>query len=251
MTVKEKRAKIEEMVLGTMSRMDKTGINTDKYKKFFKSMNDEEFSKWVNKFLKNDNMNYYMEFLPHKNEPKLQDLYDAGKYINVPLDEYIYYRQDGNKDNPIRSPYKVPVGYLMIRRLQQMLFKKNSYNLNIDGRNPKTNQLNSSSKVARITDQENFALSIYGADASLQEFFGPRADDGVAKLEMYKEIAQQGYTQLQNYTNDVKNKQTLNTIDVFFMGAGIMTDLVTDDLELIRTKEERKRRKSTAEKNDI
>lgn len=251
MTVAEKRKKIEEMVLGTMSRMDKTGTNTDKYKSFFKSMDDDKFVKWANKFLKDDEANFYMEFLPFKNEPVLQDLYDAGKFLNCPLDEYIYYRNDGNKDNPIRSAYKVPVGYTFIRRLQQMLFKKNSYNLNIDVRNQKTNQLTSDSKVARITDQETFSLSIYEADAALQEFLGPRADDGTAKLEMYKEIANQGYTQMQNYTNDVKNKQTLNTVDVFFMGAGIMTDLVTDDLELVRTKEERKRKVSTAEKNDI
>lgn len=251
MTIKEKRKKIEDMVYGATSRMDKTGLNTDKYKKFFANMNDEQFSKWADKFLEDPERNFYMEFLPFKNEPKLQDLADAGKFLNCPLDEYIYYRQDGNKDNPIRSPYKVPVGWMPLRRLQQMLFKKNSYNLNIDGRNPKTNQLNSTSKVARITDAENFCLSTYKADYALQEFFGPRADDSVEKLEMYKEISQQGYTQLQNYTNDVKNKQTLNTVDVFFMGAGIMTDLVTNDLELIRTKEERKRKQSTAERKNI
>lgn len=248
MTVQEKRKKIETMVLGTMTRIDKTGSNTDRYRKFFNSMSDEQFTRWANSFLKDDDKNFYMEVLPYKNEPVLKDLEDAGKYLGISLDEYIYYRHDGNKNNPIRSAYKVPVGYIPLRRLQQMLYKKNSYNLNIDGRNPKTNQLNSSDKVARVTDQENFSLGVYEADEALKEFFGPRADDSVEKTEMYKEIATQGYTQLSDYTNEVKNKQTLNTIDTFFMGAGIMSDLVTEDLELTRTKENRTRKVSTAER---
>jgi hypothetical protein len=109
-TVKEKRKRIEEVVLTTMSLMDKTKLNTEKYEKFFKSMNDDQFSKWINKFLKDPELNFYMEFLPYKNEPVLQDLIDAGKYLKCPLDEYIYLKHDGNKDNPVRSAYKVPVG---------------------------------------------------------------------------------------------------------------------------------------------
>jgi len=109
-SVKEKRKKIEELVLNTMSLIDKTKSNTEKYEKFFKSMNDEQFSKWINKFIKDPDENFYMELLPYKNEPVLQDLVNAGKYLNCPLDEYIYLRHDGNKDNPIRSAQKVPVG---------------------------------------------------------------------------------------------------------------------------------------------
>ena len=110
MTIQEKRKKIENMIITTMNKMDKTGSNGDKYKKFFKSMNDEQFSKWSKSFLADNDQNFYMEILPYKNEPKLQDLIEAGEYLDVPLDEYIYYRDNGNKDNPIRSKYKVPVG---------------------------------------------------------------------------------------------------------------------------------------------
>jgi hypothetical protein len=74
-------------------------------------------------------------------------------------------------------------------------------------------------------------------------------DDQVSKLEMYKEIATQGYTQLSNYTDDTINKTTLNTVDIFFTGAGIMTDLLTDGLELRRTLDEKKRKQSTREKS--
>jgi len=250
MTFSEKRKKIEELVLGTMSRMDKILINTEKYRKFFKSMNDENFKKWIEKFLKNEDENFYMEFLPYKNEPTLQDLVDAGKYINIPLDEYIYLRHDGNKSDPIRSAKPVPVGYISIKRLQQMLQKKNSYSLDISVRNQKTGQLTSNSKIARLTEAENYALAAYGATEVGRELMGPRADDSVGKSEMYKQIATQGYFSLNDLTNDVANKQTLNTVNTFFLGAGIRTDLITPDLELRRTIEARKRRVATSEKID-
>jgi len=110
LTIQEKRKKIETMIINTMNLMDKTGSNGNKYKVFFKSMNDDQFSKWAKNFLKDDEENFYMEILPYKNEPKLKDLIEAGEYLDVPLDEYIYYRDNGNMDNPIRSKYKVPVG---------------------------------------------------------------------------------------------------------------------------------------------
>lgn len=128
--------------------------------------------------------------------------------------------------------------------------KKNSYSLDISVRNQKTNQLTGDSKIARISDGETFALGVWNADAAEREFFGPRGDDNTKKMEMFKQIALQGYTRLEDYTDDVANKHTLNTIDVFFTGAGIMTDLITDGLELRRTEDERKRKKSTSEKLD-
>ena len=98
------------MVLNAMSKIDKTMINTNRWKSFFKSMNDKQFETWIKNFLKDEQENYYMEFLPYKNEPVLQDLIDCGKFLNIPLEEYVYYRHDGNKNNPVRTAYKVPVG---------------------------------------------------------------------------------------------------------------------------------------------
>lgn len=104
-------------------------------------------------------------------------------------------------------------------------------------------------KILRVTDAENFSLNTYGADYALKEFFGGRADDSKVKMEMLKDIALQGYTRLANYTNDTGNKQTLNAVDVYFLGAGIVTDLVTPGLLLHRTinakKKELTREKAT------
>lgn len=79
-------------------------------------------------------------------------------------------------------------------------------------------------------------MNVWGADAALQEFFGPRADDRVQAREMEQEIMSQGYTSSNNYTKDNMNKQTLNTVDVYFTGAGLNTDLTSHDMELAYTK---------------
>ena len=60
-------------------------------------------------------------------------------------------------------------------------------------------------------------------------------DSAKAKSQMYKDISQNGYLQLKDLKHDLEDSQTLNTVDVYFLGAGIVTDLVTGGLALSRT----------------
>ena len=48
----------------------------------------------------------------------MKDALKALKYLNVPSDEYVYYRHSTDIDNPIRTRYKVPVMYVNLRRLR-------------------------------------------------------------------------------------------------------------------------------------
>lgn len=70
------------------------------------------------------------------------------------------------------------------------------------------------------------------ADCALKEFMGARADDMHAKQQMLKKINQEGYVKLSDLSSDVDNKVALNTLDVFYLGAGIKTDLITPGLAL-------------------
>lgn len=133
-----KRKQIEEKVYKVFSLLDKTGSNTQKYKKLFNSMSDSQFDKYIKNLLSDKNKNFYLEVLPNKNCPRIKDCKDALDYLKVPTEEYIYYRHDGHEKDPIRSRYKVPVLYMNVRRLQQMLSKKNTYSLDINKRNMKT-----------------------------------------------------------------------------------------------------------------
>lgn len=59
---------------------------------------------------------------------------------------------------------------------------------------------------------------------------------------MYSKIAQKGYVALNELTDDVDNKVTLNTLDVYFMGCGLKTDLITQGLYLRKTLNEKNSR---------
>lgn len=225
-----KRKKIEETIYKTFEKLDKSGLNTKKYQEKFKSMSNDAFEKYMKVFLNDKKRNFYLEVLPNKNAPKIKDVKEALDYIGVPFSEYVYYRHDGNKDDPIRTRYKVPVLLVSMRRLQQCLSKKNTYSLDVDKRNIKTDTVTGDERIARISDAENYCLLTYKDDSkTLKEFLGCRADSRDARQTMYKEISKQGYFYLKDLPNDITKKQSLNTVNTLLIGAGIDNDLLVPD----------------------
>jgi hypothetical protein len=229
MTTK-KRKEIETMVLTVINLLDSSGLNGKKYETLFKSMDDKKFEKWAKSF--NGSKFLTVEVLPLKNEPTLDDIKKAADYLKIPLDEYIYYRHDGHSENPIRSQHRVPVGYLFIKKMQQMLIKKNSYTVGISNRSMKTGQVMGDDKSARVSDVETYALTVLGANECLKELLGPRADNMEKKQQLYHNISIYGYSNNSDLTGDINSSQTINTANVYFLGAGILTDLVNFDMIL-------------------
>jgi len=238
MTVKEKRKEITSLIYKVFDALDKTHENTDRYKAFFEKMTDAEFSKWADSFFKNPDENFFLEVLPYKNEPNLRDILKALGILHIPAREYVTFRHL----NGVCTRQPVPVGYVLLKRHQQILSKKNSIVSDISVRNPKTGQVTGDSKAARESDMEVYSLKAYGADAVLKELLGPRADNMKAKTQMYEEINSQGFVSLENLPDNPEDKVTLNTINVMYLGAGIRTNLVRDDLILPITLERRKKK---------
>ena len=140
-----------------------------------------------------------------------------------------------NKTSSAFTKYEVPVGYIHMKRMQQILTKKNSTSTDIDKRSSITGQVTGKDKNARVSDQENFALVTLGADNILKEMMGPRADDITMKQEMLAEISKKGYVSLSELNSKVENKTTLNTVDTYLLAMGIKTNLVTDGLVVKKT----------------
>jgi hypothetical protein len=132
----------------------------------------------------------------------------------------------------------VPVGYLNIKRTQQTVSKKNGISTNIDQRSALTAQVTGADKNGRESDLENTMLACLGMEATLRELNGPRADDLVMKNQMLHDIALNGYTRLEDMDDDPSNKTTLNTVNVFLLGMGLESDLVTKGLMLNSTLKE-------------
>ena len=233
----EKRKKIEALVYKVFDQLDKTKANTKKYKDFFNKMTDKEFDTWAKKFLEGDD-NLQLEILPWKNEPSMDDIQGCAKSIGLPLEEYVYFRHEGDKSTVTRSRSKCCVGYISVRRLQQILSKKNSYTTDISKRNSLTNTVTGASSVARNSDTENASLITLGSDHSIREMLGFRADDQNAKTLAYSQIAQNGFIRLKDLdqVEDLSSKATLNTLDVFLTGAGIKSSILGEDMLFYATK---------------
>jgi len=103
---KKKRKEIETLIYSIFDKLDKTNENTDRYKTFFKNLNDKQFTSWATKFLKDPEENFYLEVLPYKNEPHLKDIKKAADILKIPLEETVTFPHLGG----IQTPKPVPVG---------------------------------------------------------------------------------------------------------------------------------------------
>jgi hypothetical protein len=225
-----KRKAVESLVYKVMDALDNTGANTKKYRDMFNAMSDSQFNTWISKFLKDPKLNFRLEVLPHKNEPKFDQIEKALKILDIPMEEYVYFRDTTDTDgNPMRTATKVPVIYLSIKRLEQVVSHKSGVTLDIDKRNQITGTVTSDSKVAKNSDVESYALILQGNTETLKEIMGPRADNTSEKRLLYKKIEEDGFVNLKEVetASNAFDKVSLNTFDTFLLGAGIKSDVVT------------------------
>lgn len=145
--VKAKRKAAEDLVLGLMDTVDKTGENSATWRTKFAAMSDVKFDAWARAFAADPQAHFYMRVEPYKNEPTLRDIKAGADMLGVPLEEYVYYKHPGGE--VVRSRDRCPVGFLHIKRLQQVLSKKNSYSLDISSRNQKTGQIRTAPRLRK------------------------------------------------------------------------------------------------------
>jgi hypothetical protein len=231
-----KRKKMEKLIYDTFEALDPSGENKKKYKEMFSTMSNIEFDKFFKKFFEDENLYLILDVIEYERDLKMENIEKAAKILDLELFEDVAMPfLNGSIENPVVTPVKVPVGYLHLKPMQQLVSKKNTTSTNINERSSLTNQVTGKDKNARDTDTENISLVTIGANYTLKELLGPRSDDSVAKAEMYSLITKKGYVSLSELTDKVENKTTLNTIDTFLIGMGIKSDLITDGLILTKT----------------
>ena len=231
-----KRKSMESLIYTFFSAIDKTGSNTKTYKDIFSQMSDAKFTSFFKQFFEDDMQYLVLNIVDYERSITISDIEKAAKVLNVPLYEYVYIPHiTGDKDHPTVTKEKVPVGYINIKRTQQTVAKKNGLSTNIDKRSAITGQVVRADKNGRESDLENIMLTSLGLTNTLKELNGPRADDLVAKQEMLQSINTKGYVNLNDLTDDIGNKSTLNTVDTYFLGMSLKTDLVTKGLKTIGT----------------
>ena len=131
------RKKAEELIYSVMDKLDKNGYNTNYYKELFSKMDDKQFLTFCKR-----NLPFRFHTKPFVVEPKMYDIEDALKVLNVPLLEkvalpYLYTDNDGN---PVWSKEAMVI-YIHIKKMKQFITKKNSTPSTIDNRDMKTGLL--------------------------------------------------------------------------------------------------------------
>ena len=120
------------------------------------------------------------------------------------------------------------VGYINVKKLKQFVTKKSGYNTNIDTRNPKTGQIVGNSKGVE-SDREFESLVLQNMDYTIKELSRSKADDMEAKNKMYNQINTTGQVYLKDIQSTKYSQVARNTVDVYLIGSGIMSNLIEDD----------------------
>lgn len=223
----EAKKKMTDLIYKFFMAFDKTGTNVKKYKAIFEPLSPTAFRKWFKGFFMNEDAYLILDIVDYERTITFDDIERAAKVIKIPLFEYVYLPHVTMDGKVIRTREEVPVGYIHLKRTQQTVMKKNGLSTSADIRSPLTGQVTGADKNGRESDLENIMMVALGMENCLKELNGPRADDMVAKREMLADIAKQGYVKFSDLTYDVGNKATLNTVNTYFLGMGLKTDLVT------------------------
>jgi hypothetical protein len=239
MAVVANRDQIEKLVYDTFDALDPSGTNSGKYRVMFAGMNDQQFAKFMKDFLSKKDEYFMLDINEYEHTLKMEYCEKAAKVLGIPLMEYIYMPHlTMDKKHCVVSKEKCLVGYLNVKRTQQLVHKKNGLSVSNEKISPLTGQVVQKDKNARSSDIEASMLVSLGADKILQELHGPRADDPVMKREMNQSIATKGYVMLDELTNLPTNKVTLNTVNTFLLGMGLKSDLVSSTYVLPKTSQE-------------
>jgi hypothetical protein len=233
------RKEIEQLIYDTYDALDPSGTNSAKYRALFSTMDDKKFEKFFKDFLKDDKENFTLDIVEFEHDLKMENCEKAAKVLGIPLMEYIYMPHlSMDKKHTVVSKEKCLVGYINIKRTQQLLHKKNALSTSNEKISATTGQVTQSDKNARDSDIEASMLVALGADKILQELHGPRADDQVMKREMNQSISTKGYVTLDELDNLPTNKVTLNTVNTYLLGMGLKSDLVSDSYIFPKTTDE-------------
>lgn len=222
---KKQREEVEELVIKYFDAVDKSHTNSDYYKKLFAEMNDDQFIEMMQR-----KFPFRLHYRPSVVEPSMSDAENGLKVLGVPMLEelnlgFLYTDKEGR---PVKSQ-KCLVGYTHLKKVQQMVTKKNKWATEIENRDMKTGLLKSNDKGAGTSEREFESLTTLGLEKTIEEFSKPKADAMLAKNVMYSNISTTGMVRLEDLPNDIDDSLSRNLMDVFMIGSHLSTNLMNQD----------------------
>lgn len=234
----EKRKQCEELIYKTFSAIDPTGANTEYYQKLFSGMSDVQFTKLISGRLP---FRYHVS--PFNNEPKMPDIINAFKVLDKPLLEKVAlpYLAKDNNGKAIESK-ECLVGYMNIKRLKQMLTKKNNTALEIANRDMKTGRLLGHDKGGLESNKEFEGALALGLENTTAEYARIKAAAMKAKAETYNTINTKGEVSFKDIDTDKTDSIAKNTMNVYLIGANLHSNLIDEDYYTPLSLERKKKR---------
>lgn len=228
MTLQEKINKGKKMVIHAMDVLDSTGWNSNYYKKKFNDMSDEEFVSFCKTGIVRMYVEYDVNDASLENGIKLCEEYGVSpmEYVTLP---FLYI--DDETGEELISDKKCLVIDIKVKRLHQIITKENSSSSTISERDAKTNQASGDSKSAMLSDTEVAMMVARGYKKTITEMMTVRADHTGSKEEFYTSIRQTGKASLPDSINRPENKTVVPMLHFYYLGAGLLTDLIEDDVE--------------------
>ena len=218
------RLKAERLIYEVMDILDKSGRNTDFWKEEFSKMSDAQFKTYIS-----NDFPFYFQTGAFK-EPSMKQIVQALDKINVPLLERLYmpYKYKDKNGRPMKTKECLVV-YLPIKRMKQLLTKKNGMSISTKTRDMKTGLLTGIDKNGKESDREFESLAICGLDNSIKEFSRSRADSMNDKSVMNNTINNLGQVYLKDLPDDPTDSLSRNLLSTYFIGAQLYTNLVNED----------------------
>jgi len=221
----KQRLEAERLIYKVMDILDPSGKNKEYWVEEFSNMTDEQFKKYISKHYP-----FYFQTGAFK-EPRINQIEKAFKAINVPLLERVYlpYKyKDPKTGKPIKSKPCLVV-YIHIKRMKQLLTKKNGMQISADTRDMKTGLLTGIDKNGKESDREFESLAVSGLDYTAKEMSRPRADAMDDKDVMNNTIKTLGQVSLSELPEDIADPLSKNLLNAYFIGAQLYTNIISKD----------------------
>ena len=233
----KQRLESERLIYKVMDILDPDGNNTDFWKNEFSKMSDEQFKKYIS-----GNFPFYFQTGAFK-EPSMDQIAKALDELKVPLLESIYlpYKYKDRDGNPMKTKPCMVV-YIHMKRMKQLLTKKNGMSIGVDSRDMRTGLLTGIDKNGKESDREFESLAISGLYNTIKEFSRSRADSMEDKNIMNNDIKITGMTRLSDLPEALDDSLSKNLLSTYFLGAQLYSSLVNEDYMLPYVYRERKRK---------
>ncbi len=222
-----KRRRFQDRTIMLMNQLDKSGKNSTVWKNIFSMMDDKAFLIFMNSLKNDKNRTLFFELnndtINDKSaNPDMERIVEVAKKNNIKLNKHVVFpHRSEDPSKPQITAYPVPVLYITVRRLQQILSKKNSITSDNDVRNLITGTATGASKSSSVGDVQIASLATKNMYDAITEFQGPRADDEISKAEMLHLISSTGGCSLKDLNIKTSNKQSISTAEIYLKAAGI------------------------------